>query len=396
MKHPFRLGLLVSTLAAVWLAGCTTPPPATEPAGEVTLKLQLPESQEFPGRKKRVAKLTIDDKDYPATKDAKRTLTVPLKANQSTVTMHYVFWTDKARVERTRTLKVEKGKEYAVDLTRADSDHADKEDALDVTLNLSLPGSQEYPIRDRGARLTIDGQDHTAKLGANGKKFAGPKEITLKVPFDEDKNAVTIVYGFWTNNYTNFIRTKVVPVEMGKIQFVDMTREDPKNKDHIEPLYIPTPKAAVAEMLKLGKVGKDDVVWDIGCGDGRLVIMAVEEFGAKSGLGIDIDPKRIAESKLNQKKSKLAKRMEFKEGNALEIKSVAEATVVLLYMGDDLNLRIRPMLRETLQPGARLVSHRFTMGDWKPDETRKITVKNDDNEDEEFELHLWVIKGKKK
>ena len=265
----------------------------------------------------------------------------------------------------------------------------------EVTLNLKVPGSREFPDRKRGAKLLIDGKNYTPKLEIDGD-FYGSKEVSLQVPVKADQKTVTIKYGFWTNNYTNIIRTKVLALDKGKNYTVDITKEDPKNRDHIEPIYVPTPNRVVEEMLKLAKVGKNDVVWDIGCGDGRMVIMAVEKFGAKKGLGIDIDPERIADSNANLKKSKVGDRVTFKVGNALELKDVSEATVVLLYMGDDLNLRLRPVLQQTLKPGARVVSHRFKMGDWKPDTTIKLKAKNNSGEEDDYQLHLWTIKESKK
>jgi ribosomal protein L11 methylase PrmA len=136
----------------------------------------------------------------------------------------------------------------------------------------------------------------------------------------------------------------------------------------------------------MAKVGPKDVVYDLGCGDGRMVIIAINKFGAKRGVGVDLDPERIKESKENAEKYKVADKVEFRVGDVLKIKDLRDADVVLLYMGDDINLRLRPILKQTLKPGARIVSHRFTMGDWKPQRT--ITV---NEEGEDYHLHLWRI-----
>jgi precorrin-6B methylase 2 len=207
------------------------------------------------------------------------------------------------------------------------------------------------------------------------------------VPLRKDRDKITIKYSFWTNNYTNFVRTKIVPVEVGKTYDVDMTKEDPDNRDHVEPVFIPTKNDVAEQMCKLANVAEDDVVWDIGCGDGRMVITAVKKFGAKKGVGIDINPDLIATCKSSAKKEGVADRVEFKVGDALKLTDVSEATVVLLYLGEDLNLRLRPVLQKTLKPGARLVSNRFLMGDWKPDQSTSV-------EGYDYEIHLWKIKGK--
>src|SRR5438046_9379949 len=125
-------------------------------------------------------------------------------------------------------------------------------------------------------------------------------------------------------------------------------------------------------MLRLANVGKDDLVYDLGCGDGRLVITAVEKFQAQRGVGVDIDPERIKDSNANAQKSRVQGKVEFRQGDVLEINDLADASVVMLYMGNDLNLRLRPILQKTLKPGSRIVSHRFLMGDWKPLKTETI------------------------
>jgi hypothetical protein len=256
----------------------------------------------------------------------------------------------------------------------------------EVTLVLKLPKSKEYPERKRGAKLTIDGKDHTE-----------PKDTlrTVKVPLKPGQTTVALSYGFWPNNYTNIIRPRTLKVEKGKVYTLDLNKEDPNQRDHLEVIYVPTPNKVVDEMLKLAKVGPGDVVWDIGCGDGRLVLMAVEKYGAKKGVGIDISPQRIKESNENARLSKVKERVEFKVGDALKITDVSEASVVLLYVGKEINLRLRPVLEKTLKPGSRVVSHRFTMGDWKPDETRKLKAKNLLGETDDYEVHLWTIRREK-
>ena len=229
-----------------------------------------------------------------------------------------------------------------------------------------------------------------AKLTVNGKAKKGEgEERKLRVAVDKGKD-IAVSATWEPNNYTKITRTKKVAFKEKEI-VVDLTEADPKIKDEIVVIYVPTPDDVVDAMCKMAKVTKDDVVYDLGCGDGRIVIAAVAKFGAKRGVGIDLDPERVKDSKENAKKHKLSsEQIEFREGNVLKIDDLSKATVVMLYMGEDINLRLRPILQKTLKPGSRIVSHRFTMGDWKPDRTEKI------NSTAGYEclVHLWTIKKK--
>lgn len=129
--------------------------------------------------------------------------------------------------------------------------------------------------------------------------------------------------------------------------------------------FVPTPTKVVLEMLKIANVTKDDVVYDLGCGDGRIVITAAKLYGAR-GVGVDIDPFRIRESNENAAKEGVADRVKFFQGDLFQI-DLREASVVTLYLLPELNVRLRPKLFRELNPGTRIVSHDFHMGDWKPD-----------------------------
>ncbi|HEX5884405.1 MAG TPA: class I SAM-dependent methyltransferase [Pyrinomonadaceae bacterium] len=150
--------------------------------------------------------------------------------------------------------------------------------------------------------------------------------------------------------------------------------------------YVPTPQNVVDEMLKLAKVKKDDVVYDLGCGDGRLVITAVKNFGAKRGFGVDIDPDRIADSNANAKAAGVTDRVSFAVQDLFQT-DLKDATVVTLYLLPEVNLRLRPKLLSELRPGTRVVSHSFDMGDWKPQKTITVTPGGQ-------RLHLWTIPAK--
>jgi precorrin-6B methylase 2 len=244
----------------------------------------------------------------------------------------------------------------------------------------------------KGLVLKVLVPEEDAVVLLNGKKVEGEgTERRIPVTGAPKKGDHHIVTGMWEpNNYTKFTRTRKVPVDSKGEVVVDLTKAYDTEKIKIR--FVPTPDDVVAKMCKLGKVTKNDVVYDIGCGDGRMVIHAVEKFGAKRGVGIDLDPVRIRESKKNAKLHKVTDKVEFRVGDALDIKDLADADVVLLYMGDDVNLRLRPILQKTLKPGARVVSHRFTMGDWQPTRTETFTGEDGD----EYHVHLWVIGERKR
>jgi SAM-dependent methyltransferase len=145
-------------------------------------------------------------------------------------------------------------------------------------------------------------------------------------------------------------------------------------------IYVPTPSAVVQAMLKLAKVDKNDVVYDLGCGDGRIVIEAARQYGVRA-VGIDIDPQRIAEARANAKKAGVTKLVEFRLGDLFEA-DLREATVVTLYLLPSLNVKLAPKLRKELRSGTRIVSHDFDMGDWKPDQSMDLKGRN---------VYLWTI-----
>jgi SAM-dependent methyltransferase len=133
-------------------------------------------------------------------------------------------------------------------------------------------------------------------------------------------------------------------------------------------IYVPTPSDVVIAMLKVAKVGAGDIVYDLGSGDGRIVIAAVKEFGAAKGTGVDINPVRISEANANAKAANVADRVRFLNQDLFQT-DLREATVVTLYLLPALNLRLIPKLMAELKPGSRVVSHSFDMGQWKPDQT---------------------------
>ena len=151
--------------------------------------------------------------------------------------------------------------------------------------------------------------------------------------------------------------------------------------------YVPTPQDVVNRMLELAGVTKDDVVYDLGCGDGRIVITAAQRFGAR-GVGIDFDPDRIAEANANAKRAGVEDLVTFIEQDAMAA-NVSEATVVTLYLLSSSNMKLRPILTRQLRPASRIVSHAFRMGDWEPDETRHF----DDELGNPRTIYLWRTDG---
>ncbi len=157
--------------------------------------------------------------------------------------------------------------------------------------------------------------------------------------------------------------------------------QEPQQEVRRDVPYVPTPQEVVDEMLRMANVGKDDVVYDLGCGDGRLVITAVKKFGAKRGVGVDIDPQRIKESNENAQAAGVADRVKFVVQDLFKT-DIKEATVVTHYLLPDVNLKLRPTLWRDLKPGTRVVSHAFDMGDWQPEKTASVEGRT---------IYFWTI-----
>ena len=145
-------------------------------------------------------------------------------------------------------------------------------------------------------------------------------------------------------------------------------------------IFVPTPQEVVDAMLKLAKVTKGDVVYDLGSGDGRIPITAAKTYGAR-GVGIDIDPQRIKEATENLKNAGVGDRVKFLNQD-LFTTDISEATVVTLYLLPSLNLKLLPKLNKELKPGTRIVSHAFDMGEAKPTETLNVNGRT---------VYFWTI-----
>lgn len=149
--------------------------------------------------------------------------------------------------------------------------------------------------------------------------------------------------------------------------------------------YVPTPSEVVDAMLGLAALKPGDVLYDLGCGDGRIVIAAAKKYGVKA-TGIDIDPVRIGESNQNAAEAGLTGKVRFIQGDIFQA-DFKDATVVTMYLLTSVNLRLRPKLLAELKPGTRLVSHSFEMGEWLPDKTIAVTT----NFGDERDVHFWLV-----
>jgi SAM-dependent methyltransferase len=148
--------------------------------------------------------------------------------------------------------------------------------------------------------------------------------------------------------------------------------------------YVPTENTVVDAMLKLAGAKNTDIVYDLGCGDGRIVVRAAKNHGAR-GVGVDIDPARIQQARENAKRNNVEDLVRFEENDLFDA-DIREATVVMLYLLPNVNLRLRPKLLRDLKPGTRIVSHSFDMGDWKPEKEEQVDGAT---------IYLWTVPARK-
>jgi uncharacterized protein (TIGR03000 family) len=223
-------------------------------------------------------------------------------------------------------------------------------------------------------------------------KSPGTERVFTSPPLEEGKTFLyTIEALLQPNNYTKITRTKNIEFKAGETVTVDLREKGPDDKIVVR--WVPTPNDIVDKMCEMAKVGKDDIVYDPGCGDAIMLIRPIKNFNAKKGIGIDIDPKMVKVAKDKVKEEGVADKVVIREGDILNEKDMpdlADATVILLYIGDDLGARISPLLQKVCKPGTRIVSHRFGLGDWKPD--KKETVTGSDND--KYDLLYWEVKKK--
>ena len=170
------------------------------------------------------------------------------------------------------------------------------------------------------------------------------------------------------------------PSPRGEVAISQPSR-DGQEKVELDVPYEPSSEDVVSMMIEMAKVGKNDKVYDLGCGDGRIVIMASQKTGAL-GVGVDLDPERVKESRENARKAGVTDLVKFFQQDLFQT-TISEATVVMLYLYPEVNLKLRPKLLAELKPGTRVVSHSHDMGSWEPDQTQVASNGH--------RIHFWVI-----
>ena len=171
----------------------------------------------------------------------------------------------------------------------------------------------------------------------------------------------------------------------GSLLASPLARAQQEPRPSLDVPYVPTPPDVVEKMLELGRVGSKDLLYDLGCGDGRIVVTAAKTRGAR-GVGIDIDPERIAEARANARDAGVANRVEFRVGDLFKT-DFSAATVVTLYLLPQINEKLRPQLWRQLKVGTRVVSHEFDMGDWQAERTELVAHRR---------VLVWTIKPEHK
>lgn len=288
------------------------------------------------------------------------------------------------------------------------------------------PDSQPAYLRVRiaaGAELLVDGT-RTKQSGAE-RLFESP-------PLPPGKRFVYSLKATWKENGKEVVREKTVRVEAGRETVVDLrsstdqedktTTAEPKKEGTVpetpskettpkteaapgketgqtakpkrqpDIFFLPTPQPVVDRMLELAEIKPGDVVYDLGCGDGRIVVTAAKKYGVKA-MGFDIDPERVKDSNENVKKNHVENLVKIMEADVFEL-DLRGASVVTLYLLPELNERLMPQLAK-LKPGSRILSHDFPMDGAKPKKVEKLTVKDDTGIEHEHTIYLWTVPWEK-
>jgi precorrin-6B methylase 2 len=149
--------------------------------------------------------------------------------------------------------------------------------------------------------------------------------------------------------------------------------------------YVPTPEKVVDRMLKLANVSSNDVLYDLGSGDGRIPITAVQKYGASRATGIEINPQLVQQSRENSQKAGVTDRVAFLQQDLFQT-DLSQATVVTLYLLPSVNLQLQPKLLQELKPGTRIISHDFDMGEWKPERVERVQ-----GPARQHTIYYWVV-----
>jgi precorrin-6B methylase 2 len=177
------------------------------------------------------------------------------------------------------------------------------------------------------------------------------------------------------------------PGPNAQVQLVQGQEPDFQSKQIVP--FVPTPQEVVEKMLVLAQIKKGDILYDLGSGDGRIVITAAKNYGVKA-VGFEIDPELIKKSRANIRKAGLEHLAEIRAQDILTV-DLSPASVVTMYLLPSVNMTLRPKVWRELKPGARVVSHAFDMGDWEPDKTERVK----DSAGYERTIYLWTIKDRR-
>jgi uncharacterized protein (TIGR03000 family) len=218
----------------------------------------------------------------------------------------------------------------------------------------------------------------------------GPERRFETPPLPRGREFTYTVTAVWKEGDRPIKRMAVAAVRAGKETVLDL-RPGSKDASSSQIIYVPTPHKVVEKMLQMAKVTKNDVVYDLGCGDGRVVVDAAKKYGAR-GVGIDIDPQRVKEARENVRKAKVGERVEIRQGDALKVPDLSRATVVLLYMLPEFMEKLRPILEEQLKPGTRVVAHDYPVPGWPPDEVARVPAPS---RIYAHTLYSWTVRQKK-
>jgi uncharacterized protein (TIGR03000 family) len=248
------------------------------------------------------------------------------------------------------------------------------QDAKSATIRVKLPAS---------AKLVIDDYETTS---------TGTERLFVTPPLHPDKTFAYTLKATWPSDNPNraIVRMAVAKVQAGKQTVIDMNQNS-KDASSSQIIYVPTAQVIVDKMLEMAQVTKDDVVYDLGCGDARILVTAARKFGAR-GVGVDIDPDRIKDSLANVKKEKVEALVEIRQGDALKVPDLSKATVVTLYMLPEFMEKLKPILLRDLKPGTRIVSHNYTLPGWTPRDSAKVQAQGSPFA---ATVYLWHVPAKK-
>jgi uncharacterized protein (TIGR03000 family) len=216
-------------------------------------------------------------------------------------------------------------------------------DKVVATLRVLLPDEAQLQIDDSATKSTGPERRFTTPPLAKGKAYF----YTFKWTYSDGGQAIT--------------RMAVIQFKGGEEKLIDLRPGSDSVSSQI--IYVPTAQNIVDKMLELAKVNKNDVIYDLGCGDGRILVTAAKKYGAR-GVGIDIDPERIKDSKANIKKNMVDILVEVRQGDALKVADIGHATVVTLYMLPEFQEKLAPILKKELKPGTRVVAHDYWLPGW--------------------------------